>query len=35
MVGKDLRNGGPLEKLTIAKLMKNFIASVFEFYVFI
>ena len=35
MVGKDLRNGGPLEMLicTIAKLIKNFgtIASVFEF----
>ena len=35
MVGKDLRNGGPLVMLicTIAKLIKNFgtIASVFEF----
>ena len=35
MVGKDLRNGGPLVMLicTIAKLIKDFgtIASVFEF----
>ena len=35
MVGKDLRNGGPLEMLicTTAKLIKDFgtIASVFKF----
>ena len=29
-VTKDLRNGGPLEMLTIAKLIKK-IASIFEF----